>query len=261
MCPKKKIKQQDPLRPMLEVADKKILVRLIEDLAIMSPEVRRECFDYLKTHVNLSSDQKDTSDGKSVFALWWELEPDLAELDDYGGGDYGLVDHVGELLYQLQKKLSKNNVPSEYHIDLLSEVLPYIRSSNAGMDDELYGVAYSCCYDNADLRRLAGSFEKMNKDGPINHARRIYRKIGDDEKYLELRALEMEFGADYHDLATFYSEQGKKKKQSKLPKTVLKRERGGWMNYASFYRSGPRKPGTERNTCGCSMNRLLITLP
>ena len=40
-------------------------------------------------------------------ALNAELAPDLDELDEYGGGDYGLVDHVGTLLYEIEQKLSK----------------------------------------------------------------------------------------------------------------------------------------------------------
>ena len=59
-------------------------------------------FRSLKEHVKLSPDQKETSDGEAVFALWGELEPDFAELDDYGGGDYRLSDHVEELLSQVQ---------------------------------------------------------------------------------------------------------------------------------------------------------------
>jgi hypothetical protein len=42
MSAKKKIKHQDPLRQLLETADRQILVELIEDLAIMRPEVRRD---------------------------------------------------------------------------------------------------------------------------------------------------------------------------------------------------------------------------
>jgi len=91
-------------------------------------------------------------------------------------------------------------------------VLPYIKSSNAGLDDMLYEVAYAACYDDDDLRGLAGAFEAMADDWKVRHARNIYRRVGDRDKYLELRSGHMEYGADYHDLATFYWESGEKEK-------------------------------------------------
>ncbi len=212
MSAKKSVNHQDPLRQVLEVTDKKILVDLVEDLVMMHPDVRRECFDYLKAHVKLSPSQQKTSEGEAIFALWGELEPDLEELDDYGGGDYSLVDHVSDLLIEITKKLATKQVPPEYRTELLNEVLPYIQSSNAGLDDDLYDVAFACCYTDDDLCQLAGAFEKMGSEWPIDHARRIYRKIGDHEKYLALRALKMDVGADYNDLATFYWEQGEREK-------------------------------------------------
>lgn len=226
MSAKKSVNRQDPLRQLLEVTDKKILVDLVEDLVMMHPDVRRECFDYLKAHVKLSPNQQETSEGEAVFALWGELEPDLEELDDYGGGDYSLVDHVSDLLIEITKKLATKQVPPEYRTELLNEVLPYIQSSNAGLDDDLYDVAFACCYTDDDLRQLAGAFEKMGSDWPIDHARRIYRKIGDHEKYLALRALKMDVGADYHDLATFYWEQGEQEKALLTAKKGLAKGNG-----------------------------------
>ena len=35
MCAKKKIKHQNPLRQLLEAAENKVLIELVEDLAIM----------------------------------------------------------------------------------------------------------------------------------------------------------------------------------------------------------------------------------
>jgi len=55
--------------------------------------------------------------------------------------------------------------------------------------------------------------ESIGKEWPQEHARRIYRRIGDHEDYLRLRALKMKYGGDYHDLATFYWEQGEKKQR------------------------------------------------
>ena len=226
MSAKKSVNRQDPLRQLLEVADKKILVDLVEDLVMMHPDVRRECFDYLKAHVKLSPNQQETSEGEAIFALWGELEPDLEELDDYGGGDYSLVDHVVDLLIEITKKLATKQVPPEYRTELLNEVLPYIQSSNAGLDDDLYDVAFACCYTDDDLRQLAEAFEKIGRDWPIEMARRIYRKIGDNEKYLTLRALKMDVGADYHDLATFYWEQGEQEKALLTAKNGLAKGNG-----------------------------------
>ena len=80
-------------------------------LANEYPEVRRECFDFLKICSAISKKLAKRSDGETMLALWFELEPDLAELDDYGGGDYGLQDHVGELLDQIREKVSMKSRP------------------------------------------------------------------------------------------------------------------------------------------------------
>jgi hypothetical protein len=208
----KQIKRQDPLRQMLEAAEPKVLIELIEDLAIMLPEVRRECFEYLKEHVELSQEQKETAGGEEIFAIWGELEPDLEELDEYGGDDYILVDHVSDLLHDIREILKEHEVPYDYRRELINEVLSYIQNSNTGLVDELYAVAYAACYDNDDLRKLAKAFEATQDDWPMDHARRIYRDIGDSKKYLELRALRMEYGMDYYELTTFYWDEGKKEK-------------------------------------------------
>ncbi|MBC8318115.1 MAG: hypothetical protein H8E41_09420 [Desulfobulbaceae bacterium] len=240
------VKQKDPLRQLLEAAENKVLIELIEDLAIMLPEARRECFEYLKAHVKLSPGQKETADGEGVFALWGELESDLAELDEYGGGDYDLADHVSDLLHEIVKKLAKNKVPQEYRVDLLDEVLPYLQSCNAGLEDDLYDVAYACCYNNDDLRRLAEDFEAMGGNWPMDNARRIYLKIGDKEKYLELRALKMEVGADYHELATFYWELGEKEKAIRTAKDGLGKGYGRLDELRQFLSERAQESGNRQ---------------
>lgn len=246
MSAKKTVSYHDPLRQLLEAADNKILVELIEDLAIMRPEVRRECFEYLKAHVTLSPDQQETSEGETVMALWGELAPDLDELDDYGGGDYSLADHVSDLLIEILKKLSTNKVPSEYRTELLNEVLSYIQSSNSGLDDDLYDVAFACCYTDDDLRQLAVALEKMGSDWPIDNARRIYRKIGDNEKYLALRSLKMDVGADFHDLATFYWEQGEQEKAIHTAKDGLAKGNGRLDELRQFLSDRAQESGDRQ---------------
>jgi hypothetical protein len=199
----KKPKKGDALTELLSAASHKVLSQLIVELATEFPDVRRECFDFLKSQVSVSEALVQRSEGEAVLALWSELAPDLEELDEYGGGDYATSDHVADLLYQVQKRLDSQKVDADSRQELLDAALPFIESGNAGLDDMLYDVAYATCYDDDDLRSLAQDFEAMKGEWKTAHARRIYRRLGDRDKYLEVRAQQMEYGADYHDLATF----------------------------------------------------------
>jgi adenine-specific DNA-methyltransferase len=114
MNAKKKGKRKDPLDQLIKAATPEVLGKLIKELASDRPEIRRECFEFLKDRVTLAPDEDSASVAEALFALWWELEPDLSELDEYGGGDYDLDDHVCDLLYELSKGLQENKIPREY---------------------------------------------------------------------------------------------------------------------------------------------------
>ncbi|MDF1590216.1 MAG: hypothetical protein P1P89_01775 [Desulfobacterales bacterium] len=222
----KKPKKTDVLAELLAVASSRVLTDLVLKLAAGRPDVRRECLDFLKTHVSVSKALEKRSEGEIVLALWSELALDLGDLDEYGGGDYATEDHVAELLDQIRTQLDSKNVDSDHRREILDSVLPYIESGNAGMDDLLYDVAYAACYDDLDLRELAEAFESMPGDWKAANARCIYRQIGNQEKYLELRMGQMEYGADYHDLATFYWESGEKEKALQVAEEGLRKGKG-----------------------------------
>ena len=83
----KKRNKDDALTDLLEAAPHKVLSKLILELSTEFPEVRRECFDFLKSQVSVSKALKNRSEGEAILVLWSELLPDLDELDSYGGGD------------------------------------------------------------------------------------------------------------------------------------------------------------------------------
>ena len=245
MNTKRRKNRKDPLDQLIKAATSEVLGKLIKELALSRSETRRECFEFLKKHVTLTSEESAISEGEALFALWNELEFDLSELDEYGGGDYSVENHVGMLLYDLSEKLLKKEVPQEYRRELLDKVLPYIQSGNAGLDDALYEVAYAACYNKTDLRDLAEHFEDIGRNWPLDHARRIYREIGNNNKYLELRYLKMEYGLDYYDLVTFYWETGKKDKALEIAKKGLKRAKGRMTELRSFLAKRAKESGNR----------------
>lgn len=244
MREQKRNKATSRLTELVRAADAAVLGQLVERLTGTRPDVRRECLGFLQKRVVLAS-QSDT-EAAVLFALWEELEPDLAELDEYGGGRHDTEDHVGELLYELSTKLKRSRIAGDDRRSLLEEMLPYIRSGNAGMDDALYDVSYAACRDNEDLSYFAKRLEKLGKDWPLDHARRIYRKIGDREKYLALRSRRMEYGVDYHDLATFYWEQGNREQALAVAREGMRKGKGRMDELRAFLAERAKKSGDRQ---------------
>ncbi len=230
---------------LLETAPKAKLVDLIVSVAASHPAVRRECLAYLNRHIVLSPNQKKQSEGEKLLALWAELAPDLDELDAYGGGDYDADSHVSSLLQEIAQALSRKKTPAAYRQQLLDNVLPYIESGNAGLDDNLYDVAYAACYTDDDWGALAEAFETMGEDWKLDHARRIYRKLGNREKYLELRQRKLDTGADYYDLADFHWKAGERQKAMEVAEEGLHRGKGRMDELRQFVAKRAKSAGNR----------------
>jgi hypothetical protein len=241
----KKHKQDDPLATLLKTASKAKLVDLIVRVAASRPTVRRECLDYLNRHIALSPSRKNQSEGEKLLALWAELAQDLDELDAYGGGVYDVDIHVSSLLQEIAQALSRKKIDAGYRQELLNNALPYIESGNAGLDDDLHNLAYAACYADDEWRALAQAFEAMGGDWNIDHARRIYRRLGDREKYLELRQRKLATGTDYFDLADFYWKAGERQKAMEVAETGLLKGKGRMDELRQFVAKRAKSAGNR----------------
>ena len=247
MVKNKNVVNKDPLINMFNAASKDDLVKLLKKLTEDDLAIRRICIDNLKEKVTVSSSVHNSAESSAALTLWYEIEPELSELNEYGGGDYSMMDDVGDGLYQLEETLQEVTLTNEDRDELLDEVLSYIKSGNSGMDDSLYDVAYATCKNDEDLSELAERFEKLNQDWPIEHARRIYRRIGNYKKYLELRLKKMHYGADYYDLASFYWENGEKKKAIDTAQKGMKQAEGRMDELRMFLAERAKEVG-DRET-------------
>jgi tetratricopeptide (TPR) repeat protein len=128
------------------------------------------------------------------------------------------------------------------------------------MDDMLYDVAYATCYDDDDLRSLAQDFEAMNSEWKTDHARRIYRRLGDRDKYLELRAQRLEYGADYHDLATFYWDSGEKEKALQVAEDGLRQAQGRMDELRAFVAARAEETGDREKYMALQYDQTIDVL-
>ena len=129
--PVRKISQpKGSFEDLVDVADVAILRQLVCQIGARRPDVRRECVEFLQKTVTLSRKAIVGADGEIALALWDELETDLSELDEYGGGPRDVEYKVADLLCELAEKLNKSAIPRDDRQSLLDEVLPFIKSRN-----------------------------------------------------------------------------------------------------------------------------------
>lgn len=222
------------LNELLDAADAATLRELVEHLLAKGPHLQRECIDFLMERLDLTPAAEANAKAEAMFALWDELEPDLADLDRYGGGPEEVEHNVAKLLEEVAERVADPDIERDDRWQLLDKVFPYIKSRNSGMCDHLYSIAYAACHDDEDLRDLAREFEKLGTSWSLENARDIYRELGDREKYLSLRMSRMEFGTDYYDLATFYWDTGERDKALEVAREGLAKATGNMTDLRRF---------------------------
>jgi hypothetical protein len=239
-------KTENPLEQLVRLADKSALENLILNLTRGDPSLYRRSLDSLRTAVKLTGEESSAAEVDSLMALWDELESDLKEIDELGGGDDDTVDRVDELLFDLAGKLKKATIPREDRHLFLEKALPYIRSGNAGMDDQLYTLAYASCRDAEDRRYFARRLENIGSHWALVNAMRIYRELNDREKYLGLRLHSLEYGADYYDLADYYWKHGNREKALETARDGLAKGQGRLTELRNFMAERAKASGDRR---------------
>jgi len=78
---KSKTKKDTALAKLIAAAPSTALSELILNLAENYPEIRRECFDYLKENTDVSKRLERQSEGEVIMFIWAELLPAIPFLN------------------------------------------------------------------------------------------------------------------------------------------------------------------------------------
>lgn len=106
-------------------------------------------------------------------------------------------------------------------------------------------MAYATCYSDNDGRARAEAFETMGGDWELDHARRIYRRLGDRDRYLELRQRKLVTGTDYHDLADFHWKAGEKQQAMAIAEEGLRQGKGRMDDLRQFVAKRAKSAGNR----------------
>ena len=97
---------------------------------------------------------------------------------------------------------------------------------------------------------MAARLQASGREWLVREAMRIYRRVGDHEKYLQLRHQHLHSGSDWYDLVSFHWEREERAKAVEVAQQRLQRAEGGGCG--SSWLSGRLRPVTGPATLSFS---------
>ena len=211
--------------------DKKIINRLIGDY---DKKQLRELIAYIVSANELSEDllldycQRKESDVKTdnhtliienkIKQYWKSAARIIEEFDMYGGGPESDEDDAYGMLENMMKLLEDNEVSWIVRKEILDGMLGFVASDNSGFTDYLTDIAVIMCTNRQEKIYLADFLIENANSYYRGLAAKLYLENGEEQKFVESKKANLQYGSDYLELAAYYK---KHDEEETALKTVL----------------------------------------
>lgn len=149
---------------------------------------------------------------------WKKAGKIIEKFDMYGGGPESEEEDACYELETMAKLLEDNEVSWSVRKEILEQMLDFVASDNSGFTDYLMDIADIMCKNKQEKMYLADFLVKYANSYYQGLAANIYLANGEEQKYLESKKANLQYGSDYLELAAFYK---KHKDEDRALKIVL----------------------------------------
>lgn len=216
----------------LATFEKNELLQLIETLTDKHPETTLTTMDWLMKRscnkADIDTKQvKGALDESKMWDYWSRAQPTVSSFNEYGGGPPDEEEECYDKLDDLEEIVKKGNISSKARMELMDEVFDEYDTGNSDFEDTLMDICFGLCSSDEEWRYLLKKLKENPSKWKDSLSMEILRKeLKDGEGYLEIRKKYLEYGMDFWDLASYYIEQGEKKKAVDIAEEGLEKGQG-----------------------------------
>ena len=216
------------IKQLIEKFDKKQLQELIFYIINENASAEEALLDYCH--------KKDSETRTANHALiieskirkhWNNASEIIGEFDMYGGGPESEEEEACHELEAMVKLFEENNEVS-WHVkkEILDEMLYYVASDNSGFTDYLMDIAIMMCTSKQEKIYLADFLIENANSYYRGIASRLYLQSGEEQKFIESKSENLQYGSDYLELASYYKKHNDERKALELVKEGLNKANG-----------------------------------
>ncbi len=202
---------------LTDMFDKKQLKDLIYHMVSERGEAEQILLDYCqKKEAGQKFGNHNLIIEKQLRKHWKKASGIIEEFDMYGGGPEPDEEDAYDELEAMEELLENNEISWEVRQEVLDEMLYFVASDNSGFTDGLVDIAFVLCRTKEEYLYLADFLNSKGNSYYRNLAADIYLKNGEDEKFIESKKANLNYGSDYLELAGYYEKHGDEKKALKI---------------------------------------------
>ncbi|MDR0671875.1 MAG: hypothetical protein LBF64_06135, partial [Oscillospiraceae bacterium] len=144
--------------------------------------------------------------GELALEIWEKAEVIIDQFNEYGGGPDDEEEEAYDYMSDMCELIPK--LSWDVRQEIIDGMLVQYHYGNSGFDDILTETCFEMCDAKEEWLYLADSFLSFGGRWDKGRAMEIYRRIGENDKWVQIRTDLLEYGNDYLELAQYYEEQG-----------------------------------------------------
>ena len=215
------------LNQLIGKYDKRELLELISYIVCRSNASQQALLDYCqKKEKNKKTDNQEFIIETQMKRHWEKAAKIIEMFDMYGGGPESDEEDAYDELEALEKLVNDNNISWIARKSILDELLAFVSSDNSGFTDYLVDIALTMCVQKNEKLYLADYLVQYANSYYRNLGTRIYLENGENEKFLENKKANLQYGSDYLELAEYYKKNGNEQQALEIVTEGLKKADG-----------------------------------
>ncbi len=234
------------LEELIEDLEREDYLQLLTEMAYRNDWAMGVILDYLEESKGSSSSKVVV---KKLDLLQQEALAVIEEFNRYGGGPEEEEELFYDRAYEMIEMLENHEIPAEYRRDLIDKFMPEFLVGNSGLSDATLDIVYTAAQSEEDWLKVIDYLEKSDSSFDRERIMYIYRdRLGEKEKYLELRKKKLEYGTDYYDLACFYRKEGEIERAVEVAREGEEQGAGRIIDNIRFLRKYYQEKGDYQRT-------------
>lgn len=196
---------KNTIKRLIGKFDKKQLQELIFYMVSANESAGEALLDYCqKKDSDVKTDNHAFIIENKVRQHWKNAAQIIQEFDSYGGGPESDEDDACYELEAMSKLLEDNEVSWIVRKEILDQMLHFVASDNSGFTDYLVDIAVMMCTNKQENLYLADFLIENASSYYRKIASNIYLQNGEEQKFIESKKANLEYGSDYLELAAYY---------------------------------------------------------